>query len=68
MKQEACFARVTQVWHAVNHKTSITSGECVRSVLHRQESLAAVNQISVIHEAMNGCKNLTIHLRIASKM
>ena len=28
----------------------------VRSVLHGQVSLAAVNQISVIHEAMNGCK------------
>ena len=30
----------------------------VRSVLHAQVSLAAVNQICVIHEAMNGCKNL----------
>ena len=28
----------------------------VRSVLHEQVSLAAVNQISVIHEAMNGWK------------
>ena len=28
----------------------------VRSVLHGQLSLAAVNQIYVIHEAMNGCK------------
>ena len=26
-KQEACFARVTQVWLAVNHNTSITPGE-----------------------------------------
>ena len=33
----------------------------VRSVLHRQVSLEAVNQICVIHEAMNGCKNLKIH-------
>ena len=33
----------------------------VRSVLHGQVSLAAVNQICVIHEAMNGCKNLKIH-------
>ena len=32
----------------------------VRSVLHGQVSLAAVNQICVIHEAMNGCKNLKI--------
>ena len=27
----------------------------VRSVLHGQVSLAAVNHICVIHEAMNGC-------------
>ena len=33
----------------------------VRSVLHGQVSLAAVNQIRVIHEATNGCKNLKIH-------
>ena len=26
-KQEACFARVTRVWLAVNHNTSVTSGE-----------------------------------------
>ena len=30
----------------------------VRGVLHGQVSLAAVNQICVIHEAINGCKNL----------
>ena len=29
----------------------------VRSLLHVQVRLAAVNQICVIHEAMNGCKN-----------
>ena len=28
----------------------------VRSVMHGQVSLAAANQIYVIHEAMNGCK------------
>ena len=33
----------------------------VRSVLRGQVSLAAVNQIHVIHEAMNGCKILKIH-------
>ena len=38
-----------------------------RNVLHGKKSLAAVNQICVIHEAMNGCKNLKIHQRIASK-
>ena len=34
-----------------------------RSVLHWQVSLAAVNQIYVIHEAMNGCKNSTDSLK-----
>ena len=33
----------------------------VRSVLHGQVSLAAVNQSYVIHEAINGCKNLKVH-------
>ena len=33
----------------------------VRSVLHGQVSLAAVNQIRVIHDAINGCKNLMIY-------
>ena len=33
----------------------------VRGILHEQVSLAAVNQICVIHETMNGCKNLKIH-------
>ena len=28
----------------------------VQSVLHEQVRLAAVNQMCVIHEAMNGCK------------
>ena len=32
----------------------------VRSILHGQVILAAVNQMYVIHEAMNGCKNLKI--------
>ena len=40
----------------------------VRSVLHGQVSLAVVNQMCVVHEAMNGCKDLKIHLRIASKI
>ena len=33
----------------------------IRSVLHGQVSKAAVNQIYVIHEPMNGCRNLKIH-------
>ena len=32
-----------------------------RSVLPGQVSSAAVNQICVIHEPMNSCKNLKIH-------
>ena len=32
-----------------------------RSVLHGQVSLAAVNQMCVIHEFMNSCKNLKVH-------
>ena len=66
-KQEACFACANQVWLAVIHNTSVTSGiefkfDNVRSVLHGQVSLAAVNHIYVFHEVMNGCKkNLKIH-------
>ena len=33
----------------------------VQSVLHRQMILAALNQIRVIHGAMNGSKNLKTH-------
>ena len=33
----------------------------VRSLLHGQVSLAAVNYINAIHEAMNGCKNHKIY-------
>ena len=33
----------------------------VRSISHGQVILAAVHQICVFHEAMNGCKNLKIH-------
>ena len=40
----------------------------VQSLLHGQVSLVAVNQICVIHEAMNICKNLKIIKGIASKM
>ena len=43
--------------------TSFTSGERVQCSV----SLAAINQICVIYEAMNGCKNLKIYLRIALK-
>ena len=33
----------------------------VGSELHGKFSLADVDQIIVVHEAMNGCKNLKIH-------
>ena len=39
----------------------LANGLDVQSVLHGQVSLAAVIQIYVIHETMNGCKNLKIH-------
>ena len=40
----------------------------VRSVLHGQVTLGAANQINVIHEAMDGCKILKIHLWLSLKM
>ena len=43
------------------------NGFDVRSVLHGQGSLAAVNQIYVVHEAINGCKNLKIHNSLVRK-
>ena len=65
-KQEACFACATGVAHCKSlyqSAVSLLGNEFdVRSVLHAQVGLAAVNQIRVIHEAMNGCKkNLNIH-------
>ena len=39
----------------------LANGFDVRSVLHGQLRLAAVNQISVIYEAMNVCKNRKIY-------
>ena len=33
----------------------------VRCILHGQVSVAAVNQICVIHEAMKGWENIKIH-------
>ena len=69
-KQEACLhvplrcgslSIKTPVWVLANEFD-------VQTLLHRKVSLAAVNQICVIHEAMNSCKNLKIHLGITSKM
>ena len=44
--QENCFARATQVWLAITTPVSFLANEFdVRSVLHGQVSLAALNQI-----------------------
>ena len=49
-----CHSQLTQV--------SLLANELdVRSVLRGQVRLAAFNHICVIHEAMNGCKNLQVH-------
>ena len=52
-KQEACLACDNQVWFTVNHNNSVILANefDVRSVLHRQVTLAAVNHI---YEVMNG--------------
>ena len=60
-------------WLSIKIPVSLLANEFdVRSVLHGQVSLAAVNQICVIHEAMNGMmngrKNLKVHKWLASKM
>ena len=62
-KYKACFARVFQVWLAVNQNTSVTSGEWMRCSKHiaRASGLAAVNQSYAFHKNTNGCKNLKIH-------
>ena len=60
-KQEACIARATQVWLAVNHNTSVTSEFDVRSELHGQVSLQLSIKSRVVHEDMNSCKSLKIH-------
>ena len=46
----------------------LANGFDVQSILHGQVSLTGVNQVYVIHEAINGCKNLKIHERLALKM
>ena len=63
-KQETCFSLSNQVRLAVNHNTSaalLVNEFDVRSVLHGQMSLAAVNHIYAFHEVINGCNYLKIH-------
>ena len=69
-KQVACFVHGLGCGLlSITSPVSLLANEFdVRSVLHGQESLVVVNQICVIHEAMNGCKNLKIHESITSKM
>ena len=63
-KQEARFAHATQVWLKLSITTPVANEFDVRSVLQWQVSLATVSQICVLHEAMNGCKNLKIALKM----
>ena len=50
------------LWLSITTPVSLLANEFdVRSVLHGQVSFAAVNQMCVVHEAMNGCKNLKVH-------
>ena len=69
-KQEACFAlRLRCGSLSITTPASLLANEFdVRSILHGQVSLAAVNQIYVFHETMNGCEKRKIHLRLALKM
>ena len=62
-KQGACFAmRIRCDLMSITTPVSLlANGFDVRSVLQGQVSLAAVNHIYVLHEAMNGCQNLKIH-------
>ena len=62
-KQEACFAHATWCGSlSITTPVSLLGNEFdVLSVLPGQVSLAAVTQICVIYEAMNGCKIFKIH-------
>ena len=57
------FCTCDSVWLlSITTPVSLLANEFdVRRVLHGQMSLAAVNRIGVIHEAINGCKNLKIY-------
>ena len=67
-KRLVLYVRLRCVSLSITTPGSLLANEFdVRSILHGQVCLAAVNQIRVVHGAMNGCKNLKIHKRIASK-
>ena len=69
-KQEACFVHATQVWLAVNHNTSVTSGKCIQhsKQIAWASELGSCQSNICFHEAMNVCKNIKIHYRLALKM
>ena len=62
-KQEACsHVQLRCVSLSITTPVSLLANEFdVRSALHGQVSLETVNQMCVVHEAMNGCKILKIH-------
>ena len=60
-KTRSIMASLTLQETRSTHVSPLANELDVRSELHGQVSLAAVNQFYVIHEAMNGCKNLKIH-------
>ena len=65
-KQYACIARATHAGCGLLSITILLVKEFdVQSVLQGHVSLAAINQICVIQEAINGCKNLKIHQMFA---
>ena len=54
--------RLRYGWLSITTSVSLLANEFnVQSLLHGQVSLAAVNQICVIHEALNGFEKLKIH-------
>ena len=56
-KKRVLHVRLRCGWLSITTPVSLLANDFdVRSVLQRQQSLSAVNQIYVIHEAMNGCK------------
>ena len=69
-KQEACFACATRCGSlSITTRESLLANEFnVPSILYGQVNLADINQVCVIHEAMNSFKNLKVHLRLALKM
>ena len=68
-RQEAFFCtRDSDVARCQSQVSYLANEIGVRSELIGQVNLAAVNQMCVIHEAINACKNLKIHLRIALTM